>query len=115
MRQKPEIESGAVSRIHVDVKNRDMGASVDINGLYAPPEPPGDWSHKSSARGRESQIFRPARNILFMKSVGCRYIIPIEGITLYRQMFLLGQNSSPRGRWMHRSEKNSKIFFSPTV
>ena len=114
-RKKHEIGSGAASRTPVDVENRDSGASVGNNGLYAPPERPGDWGHKSSARGRQSRIFRPARNILFMNSSRYRQLDPARDVGPYRKPFLLGRNSSARGRWMLRSEKSSKIFLPPTV
>jgi hypothetical protein len=114
-RQKPKILSGVVSRQPVNPPSRHIGGSVDTIGLYARSEAPGKLSHKSSARGRESQIFRVARNILFNKSVPCRYYGSIEDIVRYRKPFLLGRKSSARGRWMLRLEKTSKIRFSTTV
>jgi hypothetical protein len=114
-RQKPKILSGVVSRQSVNSPSRHVGGSVGTIGLYAQSELPGNGGHKSSARGRESQIFRRVRNILFSNYI--RYG-PLEvgwDVGRYRKPFLLDRKSSARGRWMLRFDEVSKISISPTV
>jgi hypothetical protein len=88
---------------------------IGTNGCYNLPKLRGRRVHTLSARGLESQHFRHARNILFIKSVCCRYYGSIEDIVRYRKPLLLGRKSSARGRCKLRSEETLKDSPSRTV
>jgi hypothetical protein len=88
------LRSGKTSKItllsNIRALQLPLWGSVGNVGLYNLPESRGRQVHTLSARVCENQNFRLARNILFMKSVRCRYYVSIEDIVRYRRPFLLG-------------------------